>query len=159
MGYLLLLLFLAICIGVPISLGRVLKRRIADDSVIKFIQIFIGAGLIVVLSLLLLYFVGLMGDPSDSVVTNDLGGGYYCTQQKYGYAFTTEGVDIDFYKKRMLWFDRKIGHIDHRFWLGEEDVRLVDITKPGCKEIIIAENGKVVMDTIVDAEKGFDITY
>ena len=74
-------------------------------------------------------------------------------------AFGGWGQHLNFYKKRKYWFDKKIGHIHWLLGGGETNAHFKVESDENIKELVLDQGGKVVLDTTLDFDKGFEFDY
>lgn len=152
--YFLIIVIIEICI--PLLLHKRLKRGIKNVIILTVIEVCIS--LTVFLFLLAIPFYIIFSVAEYPTVTKGINNEYYFEQTEFGMAWTDDGTDLDFYKKRHYWFDKKIGHI-RLLWAIEINAHIEKGTKPNFKRLILTENNKLVLDTLLNFNRKFNFKY
>lgn len=151
-------IILLICgITVPILIHEPLKRKLKSSVALLTIEILVGLIILFVGFIIPFYtFFSIM--PDYPIVTKKINDKYYFTQQEYGWAGSMPGKHLEFYENNKFWFDKNIGHIQWQIGTGDINAIFENGNKNEIK-IILTENNKLVLDTILSVNKHFDFRY
>ena len=92
------------------------------------------------------------------IVTKKINDNYYFTQQEYGWAGSMPGKHLEFYKNNTLWFDKNIGYIQWQIGTGDVNAKIENANR-GNIRLILTENNKLKLDTILPVDNHFDFKY
>ena len=149
------LIVLLISVALPILLHSRLKRKIKRLKILLTVNILIGLALLIT-GLSLPFSLML---PSYPKITKEINKDFYFTQEEYGWAGSMPGKHLNFYKKKDFTFDKKIGHIKWQIGTGDFNAEIQEQKQPDIKRIKLTENNKLVLDTVLSIENGFDFSY
>ena len=151
-------IFVLVCaITVPILIDGPLKKKIKSLKVLLTIEIFVGLTILFV-GFIILFDTFFSIIPEYPKVTKKINDSYYFTQQEYGWAGSMPGKHLEFYKSNTIWFDKNIGHIQWQIGTGDINAKFENANKND-RRIILTENNKLVLDTILSSDKHFDFKY
>ncbi len=143
---------------IPILLQSQLKQKIKSSTAILNLEILIGF-VVLIIGLFLPFYFLFSNFTSYSKITKKINSDYYFTQQEFGWVGSTQGKNLYFYKRNKLGFDSKIGNISWQFGTGDFDIKFKKESILNKDRIVITENGKQVLDTILNFKNGFDFDY
>jgi hypothetical protein len=151
------MIILAVAVGIPLLFHRRLKKRIKKTAILTTMEVLTGLVILFIGVGLLFYFL-FSGDPYPTV-TKSIGQKYYFEQTEYGMAWTHPGKHLVFYKKSKDWFDKKIGYIDWLWGTADINAYIKDDSSAYLKRLILKENDKIVLDTLLNFKYKFDFNY
>lgn len=158
MGIIYFIIILGCSIAIPILIHKPIKKKIKSSIALLTIEILISLTILLVGFLIPLFtFFSLM--PEYPIVTKKINDKYYFSQQEYGWVGSMPGKHLYFYEKTKYWFDKEVGHIQWQIGTGNMNVKIEDINFSNKKRLIVEENNKLALDTILPFDKKFDFTY
>ena len=122
---------------------------------VTILEIGIGLTILLVGAVLPFYFF-FQGIKDYPTVTKEINDTYYFKQTEYGMAWTEAGKHLEFYKKRSFWPDKEVGHIQFHWGIGDLDAEIGDLTGPYLRRLLIYENNKLVVDTMLNFDQRFE---
>lgn len=149
---------LLICaITVPVLIHAPLKRKIKSSIPLLTIEIFLGVAILFA-GFVIPFYTFFPRMPDYPKVTKKINNNYYFTQQEYGWAGSMPGKHLEFFKNNTFWFDKNIGHIQWQIGTGDINAKFENQNKNDTR-IILTENNRLILDTILSIDKHFDFKY
>lgn len=149
---------IAIALVIPILIYSPLKKIFKRPLILLAIDISVGV-ILLLMGFTLPLFIFSPQFPEYPKVTKRINYKYYFTQQEYGFVNSMPGKNLYFFEYKKFWFDKEIGHIQWLIDTRDMDVKIENTNIKKNKRIIITENAKLVLDTVLPFNKNFNFKY